>query len=118
MSTWIPGETRPMPGRASEAPDADLIGEEPTTAKGSCFLVAQNGAVGTARPCQAGRGGRKRTRQEAYRWEQVNVLHEQIKVYLRTVHNALDQEICASDIPYTDSYFQIKVRGTSRCPGP
>lgn len=27
------------PGRAPESPDADLTGEEPTTAKRSCFLM-------------------------------------------------------------------------------
>jgi hypothetical protein len=39
MSAWIPAETGPTTGRAPEAPDADLTGEEPTGAKESCFLM-------------------------------------------------------------------------------
>jgi hypothetical protein len=46
MSAWIPAETGPTTGSAPEAPDADLIGEEPTAAKGSCFLMTNGRGCG------------------------------------------------------------------------
>jgi hypothetical protein len=46
MSAWIPALTEPTTGRAPEAPDADLTGEEPTTVEGSCFLMTNGPGVG------------------------------------------------------------------------
>ena len=60
MSAWIPDETGPATGSAPEAPGADLIGEgeEPTAAKGSCFLMTNgHGCGGDSRKEVARDGG-------------------------------------------------------------
>ena len=60
MSVWIPAETVPTTGRAPEAPDVDLTGEEPAgdgAAKGSCFLMTSGRDGGGISRKEAARDG-------------------------------------------------------------